>query len=122
MSFRGLLRPGQGFKPFTVYRRVGGTSKSGRPQTKRLERVSEFFGIVSRADPKEVEQWKQQGHPITHTIIQRGKDERVKATDILELDLPGEEPRRFLVKGKPRDAGEIGHFTVWKVEEREDLR
>ena len=122
MSFRGLLRPGQGFKPFTVLRRVSGTTATGRPKTKGYEVVGEFFGIVSRASPKEIEQWKQDGNPISHTIIQRGTEECAKATDVLELCVPGERPRRFLVKGKPRDPGEIGHFTVYKAEEREDLR
>ena len=122
MSFRGLLRPGQGFKPFRILRRKGGVTATGRPQTQKLVPVGEFFGIVSQASPKEVEQWKQEGHPISHTIIQRGTEECVKATDVLELDVPGEPTRRFYVQGKPRDPGELGHFTVWKVEEREDLR
>ena len=121
MSFRGLLRPGQGFKRFIVYRRIGGISATGRPQTKKLEPYGELFGIISQANPTEVEQWKQKGHPITDTIIQRGTDELARANDVLELDMPGEPHRRFLVQGKPKDVGHIGHFTVWKVQERDDL-
>ena len=37
MAFNGLLRPGQGFKPFTVLRRVGATTATGRPYTGSLE-------------------------------------------------------------------------------------
>lgn len=122
MSFRGLLRPGQGFKLFTVLRRQGGLTASGRPQTKKLEFCGEFYGIHSRVSPQESEQWKQNGHPITHTIIQRGAQECAKATDILELAEPGEEPRYFFVQGIPRNVGEIGYFTVYKVEERADLQ
>lgn len=119
MSFRPMLRPGQGFKPFRVHRRVSGTTPTGRPRTEKLEPQGEFFGIISQASPTEKEQWKQAGHPITHTIVQRGTKNRAKATDVLELEAEG---RRFFVQGQPQDPGELGHFLVYKVEEREDLQ
>ena len=137
MSFRGMLRPGQGFKPFTVYRRTGATTSTGRPYTGSLEKLGAFFGIISQADPREIEQWKQLGTPITHTIVQRGTKDRAKANDVLELregaccgcDTNCNEcgcqqprPRRFLVQGDPKDPGELGHFLVYKVEERKDLQ
>lgn len=119
MSFRGLLRPGQGFKPFTVLRRTGTITPLGRPCTGNLEPQGDFYGIISQASPTEKEQWKQTGNPITHTIVQRGTKNRAKATDILELPA---EKRRFLVQGEPQDPGEFGHFLVYKVEERSDLQ
>ena len=123
--FRGLLRPGQGFKPFTVYRKTGTTTETGRAVTGKLEKQGELLGILSQADPKEIEQYKQQGHPITHTIVQRPARGQVRATatDVLELEatVAGEKPRRFIVQGKPKDPGELGHFIVYRVEEREDL-
>lgn len=128
MSFRGHLRPGQGFRPFKVLRRIGATTKTGRPYTGTLTEVSVFLGIISQASPKEKEQWKQLGTPITHTILQRGTRGGAMATDILELVQPtpcsGPEPkvRRFLVQGQPHDPGELGHFIVYHVEEREDLQ
>lgn len=127
MSFRGLLRPGQGFKQFTVLRRQGATTETGRPYTGSFEQVGQFYGIISQASPTEREQWKQLGTPITHTIVQRGTGDRAKGTDVLELstDRYGqslEKPRRFLVKGEPHDPGELGHFLVYRVEEREDLQ
>lgn len=118
MSFRGLLRPGQGFKPFRVLHRVSGTTDTGRPYTNKLEPAGEFFGIISQASPREIEQHKQLGTPITHTIVQRGTKNRAKATDVLELEAEG---RRFLVQGQPHDPGELGHFLVYRVEERADL-
>ena len=123
MSFRGLLRPGQGFKLFHVYRRTGGTSPSGRPTTSNLEKHGEFLGIISQARPQEVEQFKQLGTPITHTIVQRGTKDRAKATDVLML--PNDDPekvRKFLVQGDPQDPGELGHFLIYRVEERTDLQ
>lgn len=123
--FRGLLRPGQGFKRFVVFRRVSSKTKSGTPITGDLERQGVFFGIISQATPKDIEQHKQLGHPITHTIVQRGTDNRAWATDVLELDMeplgPGEKPRRFLVQTHPHNPGELGHFLVYHVEERFDL-
>lgn len=123
MSFRPMLRPGQGFKRFRVLRREGGLTSSGRPHTKSLAIKGEFLGMITQATPKEIEQHKQLGSPITHTIVQRGTQNRGMATDILELvDDSDDKPRRFLVQGEPQDPGELGHFLVYKVEERADLQ
>jgi len=119
LRFTGLLRPGQGFKTFTVLRREGEMTAKGRPYTGELKQVGTILGIITGASPKEIEQWKQLGHPITHTIVQHGGKGRAKANDVLELE---DEGRRFLVKGKPKDPGELGHYTIYHVEEREDLQ
>ena len=121
MSFRPMLRPGQGFKRFRVLRRDGGTTNTGRPHTSGRSPQGEFFGMLTEATPKEVEQHKQLGSPITHTILQRGTTNRAKATDILELE-EGCKTRSFLVQGEPQDPGELGHFLIYKVEERADLQ
>lgn len=123
MSFRGNHRPGQGFKPFKILKRVGGVSKSHRPGTARLECQGEFYGMISQASPREVEQWKQSGHPISHTIVQYGSQNNAVETDIIELNEPGSnkaKTRKFLVQAV-RDPGGLGHTVVYKVEERVDL-
>jgi hypothetical protein len=128
MTFRPQLRPGQGFKPFTVYEREGTKTATGRPYTGNLVKKGSFYGIISQASPKEQEQWKQLGTPITHTIVQRGTRNRAKGNDVLELSPPtgccnGEiQLRRFLVKGDPQNPGELGHFLIYGVEERKDLQ
>ena len=124
MSFRPMLRPGQGFKLFRVLRKVSRTTSTGRPQTSSLASHGEFYGMITQADPKEVEQFKQAGTPITHTIIQRGTTHRAKANDVLELigNTCGNTPRRFYVQGEPKDPGELGYFLIYKVEERVDLQ
>lgn len=122
MSFRPMLRPGQGFKLFRVLRRVGGTTDTGRPLTNTLAQQGEFLGMITQASPKEIEQHKQLGSPITHTIVQRGTANRAKATDVLELDDGSENGRRFLVQGEPQNPGELGNFLIYKVEERNDLQ
>lgn len=118
MYFRGLLRPGQGFKPFSVIRQKGGTTATGRPKATELSLDGEFYGIISQASQKEIEQWKQNGHPISHTIVQRGTKDRAKASETLELKGT---KRRFKIKGVV-DPGELGHYTIYYVEEREDLQ
>lgn len=122
MSFRPVLRPGQGFKPFLVLRRESKTTATGRPHTGSLVLHGKFLGMITQASPKEIEQHKQLGSPITHTIVQRGTKNRAKATDILELDDGSKNRRRFMVQGEPQDPGELGHFLVYKVEERADLK
>lgn len=117
LRYTGLLRPGQGFKPFTVLHREGGLTETGRPYTGGLVPAGRIIGIISQASQTEKEQWKQSGHPITHTIVQRGTKDRAKATDVLEL----EGGRRFRVQGV-QDPGELGHYTIYHVEEREDLQ
>ena len=119
--FRGLLRPGQGFKEFNVLEKKGGLTETGRPITKHYEETRRIIGIISQADQKEIEQWKQSGHPITHTIVQRGSVNRAKAYDMLELLSGPDCPRYFYIQGV-QDPGELGHFTIYKVEEREDLQ
>jgi len=125
--FRGLLRPGQGFKTFRVLRRTGGITEKGRPYTGGLEPQGEFLGIISQASPKEIEQHKQLGTPITHTIVQQFTHNRAFSNDVLELTerspMDGSEvTRRFLVQGSPHNPGELDHFLVYKVEERKDLQ
>lgn len=126
MAFRGLLRPGQGFKHFSILRRKGAATPSGRPYTGALSPCGELVGMITEADPKDIERYKRQETPITHTIVQRGSTARAKANDILELqqvscDRDGAH-RRFIVKGDPKDPGELGHFLIYHVEERKDLK
>lgn len=123
MSFRPMLRPGQGFKLFRIKRKVGKLNEKGRPHASSWASGGEFCGIISQASPQEVEQHKQLGTPITHTIVQRGTRNRARATDMLELaDACENQTRKFRVVGEPQDPGELGHFLIYKVEERADLQ
>ena len=123
MSFRPMLRPGQGFKKFRVLSRVSAVTSGGRPHTNSKAPQGEFDGMLTQASPEEIEKYKKLDHPITHTILQIGTKNRAKATDILEMVVAGEKKgRRFLVQEDPQDPGELGHFLVYKVEERDDLQ
>ena len=125
MSFRPMLRPGQGFKLFRILRRVGSVTPGGRPYTNSLAPQGEFCGMLTQASPKEIEEHKQQQSPITHTItvLQNSMKHQAKDNDILELVTGcGGKARQFMVKGEPQDPGELGFFLVYKVEERADLK
>ena len=123
MSFRPMLRPGQGFKKFRVLSRVSATTNTGRPHTNSKAPQGEFLGMLTEASPEDIERYKKLDTPITHTIVQRGTANRAKANDILELvDSSGGKPRQFLVTKEPKDPGELGHFLIYRVEERTDLK
>lgn len=124
--FSHRLRPGQGFQSFTIMRDGGGyLSSSGTVMQNRI--VGETIkGIISQASQREKDEWKQAGHPITHTIVQKGNRNRANAGDFLSLSKRNEsgeaEPqgRYFYIQGT-HDPGELGHFTVYYVEERLDM-
>lgn len=145
MSFRGLLRPGQGFRPFVVFREKGGLTGGGRPCNSGLQPLCSFLGMITEASPKEIEQAKQKGTPITHTIIQRGTKNRAGANDVLVMEVDEDaatttaaalgkamlgqmklnekgKTRQFRVVGKPKNPGELGHFLIYRVEERDDIK
>lgn len=119
--FRSLLRPGQGFKTFTVIRSESGKDKNGRIITKDPAPVGSITGIITKTDPEDKDQHKQESHPIRYTIVQQGATSPAKANDVLEL-VEGDITRRFLVLKKPRDPAGLGHFTIYHVEERDDLK
>ncbi len=118
--FGGLLRPGQGFRWFTVLKREGNVSENGRPKLQTLSEAGKITGIISQASQKEKDQWKQAGHPITHKVIQQGAENRAQPEDVLEIEINGK-VRRFLIQGV-HDPAELGHFTTYFTEEREDLQ
>lgn len=119
MSFRPMLRPGQGFQEFRIFRKKGGLTEKGRPTTSVLTSQGEFYGIISKDAPTETDQHKQKGSPITYTIVQRGTKNQARAGDILERVKDG---KRYMVKGDPRDPANLGLFLSYKVEERDDLQ
>ena len=118
MFFRAMHRPGEGFRQFTVLRREGGKTATGRPTTSALKPRGTIEGIVTKTSPTETDQHKQVGSPKNYTIVQQGTVNQARAGDILER----EDGRRFMVKGDPKDPGGLGHFSVYTVEERDDLQ
>lgn len=99
--------PGQEKKRFTVLRKNGKKNMRGKviygydPE----KPVACFLGSLSQASQKEIEQWNQNGHPITHTVVVY-RCCAARAEDIVVV-----ENRKFYVQGK-RNPAELGFFDV----------
>lgn len=116
--FTANLVPGQGFQSFTVHRKTDGVTITGRAVPGTYEPTEDsFFGQLVNASQKEKEQWKQNGHPITHTIIEYGAQQKAKATDLLVL----QDGREFYVQGA-NNPGDLNVLMMYYVEERTDVK
>ena len=117
--FQANIVPGQGFTPFTICEKTASVNNTGRANAsehKYTRTDKTLYGIVVNASQKEQEQWKQNGHPITHKVIQYACMVKAKATDILEG-----ESAQYIVQGR-RNPGELNVTEVYYVEERLDFK
>lgn len=123
--FQANILPGQGFLPFKVYRLEGGLTASGRAMASSYKKTDiEFYGMIVNASQKEVDQWKQNGHPITHKVIQYGHGHNIKAkaTDILTLTMEtADNVSGYYVQGVKPPA-HLGVTNIYYVEERLDIK
>lgn len=119
MSFRSMLRHGEGNKLYRILRGEGGLTDKARPTTSVLKPQGEFYAIISQDSPDDTEQHKQPGSPIHYKLVQQGATPCAKADDILERV---EDGKRFKVKKDPRNPGGLGHFLVYSVVERKDVK
>lgn len=119
-----FLRPGQGFKKFMVLKKDTVISKAGSVgKSSSFSEIGEIIGILTEATPKEKEQFKQAGTPITHTIVQRGGEVKGLSSQYLKLSATnGEKDRFFYIQGDPKNPGELNHCLIYRVEERKDLK
>lgn len=115
-----FLRPGQGFKKFTVKKRKKTLTDRGKPVYAGYEDAGQIMGIIASASEKEIERWKQEGHPVTHKIVQYGVLNAATATNYLVLSEFGRKDRYFYVQGTG-NPGELDHMMRYFVEERNDL-
>ena len=107
-----FYRPGDEIQSFSVHTKA--TSTGGHGRVKEIPGeipVGTFSGALTSASQKEMDQWKQNGHPITHTIVVYGAT-IADAGDVVSF---GE--RKFNVQGKS-DPGELGIRQVLYCEER----
>lgn len=116
--FRANILPGQGFKTFTVYKDRKGNNGSGKVQSLGLAPTeTSFLGMLVNASQKEIEEWKQNQHPISHKIIEYSAMQKAKATDWLI----NEDRRAFYVQGTKNPA-DLNVTMIYYVEERFDLK
>lgn len=116
-----FLRPGQGCKKFMVKKKTKTLTESGKPTYGGYTDAGSIIGILATASQKEIEQWKQNGHPITHKIVQQGVQNAGKATNYLVLSENGKKDRYFYIQGVS-NPGELNHMMRYFVEERKDLK
>ena len=121
--FTAHLLPGHGFRPFTVYKRSEGTiTTTGRVKEEPPEEIEQtdiiFLGALVAASQKEVDQWKQNGHPITHKIIEYGAQIKAKPCDYLIND---DDNRQFYIQGT-KNPGDLNVTMIYYVEERFDIK
>jgi hypothetical protein len=110
---------GQGFAPFTVYEKEGGLTASGRAVKERYKKTDrELLGMLVNASQREIDQWKQNGHPVSHKIIEYSAQPKAKATDFLKLEHQG---RQFYVQGVKNPAN-LNVTMIYYVEERLDIK
>lgn len=121
-----FLRPGQGFKKFKLGKKASTISSAGTPgKSASFSEIGEIIGILVNASQKEVDQWKQSGHPISHVVVQRGAMVKGEATQYLRLteqEPSGKEKDRYFYIQGINNPGELNHTILYYVEERGDLK
>lgn len=117
--FTANLVPGQGFQEFKVHKQEASVTKSGRATSSSTITPTDvsFWGQLTKATQREMEQWKQNGHPITHAIIEFSAEKKAEATDYL-VSASG---RQFYVQGT-RNPGDLNVTMIYYVEERYDVK
>ena len=117
--FPANIVPGQGFIFFDIYETGATVTDSGRAVQGAYKNAGKpFMGMLVNASQKEIDQWKQNGHPISHKIIEYSALNVAKATDCLHLK---EEGRTFYVQGTKNPIN-MGITTIYYVEERLDIK
>lgn len=105
------FRPGQQIKTFQIVRKATGVDSKGKATYSDNEIAGELMGTLSNASQQEQNRWKQMDHPISHTVVVRGRT-IAQAEDVLTIN-----GRRFYVQGK-NDPSEMGIFTILYCDER----
>lgn len=116
--FTANIVPGQGFQQFEILTKGGNVTSSGRSWSSGYQPTGiMLFGMLVDANQHEKDQWKQNGHPISHKVIQFGAMPMAKATDYLQL----EDGRKFYIQGRNNHA-DMNVAISYFVEERDDLK
>lgn len=98
-----------------VARNGSGVNNRGRPsKTYDTENAVMIRAILAQATPQEKSRWEQIQHPITHTIVGRGKP-KAQENDVMTCGA-----RKFFVQGVD-EPGQLGLYSIYYVEERQDL-
>lgn len=108
------LRTGNLFKDFVIEKKDETTTARGRPKASYdKSKGNQLRAVLADADPREKERWRQQQHPISHIITQKGAP-LAKEGDRLIFG-----SQIFYIQGVDDPAG-LGIWTIYYVEERKD--
>lgn len=121
MNFKGYgnSRPEKYMHTFFVFRRKNRKTASGRVM-KDAEYQTPFVipdGILAEASQKEKEEWEQNQHPITHTVVSYQPPPDVREKDVLVMK---EDGHKYQVQGMENPGG-TGCQTIYYVLERMDV-
>lgn len=75
-----------------------------------------LYALVGDVTQKEREAWRQNGHPVTHRLVQYNALEKACPTDYLVSP----EGRFFYIQGR-REPGNLGVTVIYYAEERRGL-
>lgn len=107
-----FYKPGQELKTYEIYREKGTRDSRGRVTVSaQPELIDTVRGTISRARQSEQARWNQQGHPISHTIVIRGRT-KADAGDEVRIGT-----KSYHVQGK-HDPVELGFFSTLYCMER----
>ena len=107
-----FYKPGQELRTYEIYRKKSTRDSRGRVTTQaQPELIDAVRGTIVQASQKEQERWNQQGLPISHTIVIRG---RTKAEAGDEARVFG---HRYHIQGKHDPVG-LGFFSSLYCMER----
>ena len=107
-----FYKPGQELKTYEIFRKKSSRDTRGRVTTAaQPELIDAVRGTIVQASQKEQERWRQQGLPITHTIVIRG---RTKAEAGDEARVYG---HSYHIQGKHDPVG-LGFFSTLYCMER----
>lgn len=109
------LRPGNLFKDFFVGVKTGDVDSKGRTGgSYKADEKRPIRAVLAQATPQEKARWEQIQHPITHTLVDRGRP-KAETGDMLMCG-----NRHFYIQGVD-EPGQLGLYTIYYVEERIDL-
>lgn len=117
-----MLRPGQDAKTFVILKKYSTRSMAGSTgKSKDYQECGSLMGVLTSTSPSEREKWKQDGHEVTNKIVQY-YGEIAKKGQYLKLENPvSGEPSLYFIETL-KNPGELGHFTVYYVNKRDDLK
>ncbi len=110
------LRPRQIFEKFLIAKKKTRIDEVGRQRIEFTATGEEILGVVSTAEPKEIEKWSSLKHEITHEIIQRLGAVKANVGDVLI-----KEDKHYLVQAVDNPAG-LGQWYIYYCLERADLK